>query len=272
MSAASPAEHVRMSVDDGIATITLDHPGRRNALSRRMQEGLRRCLADLRETGSVRAVVLTAAGDAFCAGADLAGGLPDGDANLTRGQQTRRSMMELSNPLILAIRDLPVPVVSALPGVAAGAGVGIALSADIVIAARSAYFYLPFIPKLGIVPDLGTTWFLERLVGRGRATALTLLGDRLPAEKAEQWGVVHACVDDARLQEEAAALARRLAKLPRHAIVETRRAYDAAQGHTLAQQLQYEADRQGDLIDRPAFGEGVRSFLEKREPDFSPAG
>jgi 2-(1,2-epoxy-1,2-dihydrophenyl)acetyl-CoA isomerase len=224
----------------------------------------------VRATPAIRAVLLTAAGDAFCAGADLAGNaIPPGDEHLTRGQATRKVMEHLSNPLITGLRELPVPVVCALPGVAAGAGVGIALAADVVIAARSAYFYLPFISRLGLVPDLGTTWFLEKLLGRGRATALTLLGSRLPAEKAQQWGLIWDCVDDAQLQETALATARQLSKLPAHAALETRRAYAAAGSNDLPAQLQYEADRQAELIDRPEFDEGVRAFLEKREPDFT---
>jgi 2-(1,2-epoxy-1,2-dihydrophenyl)acetyl-CoA isomerase len=266
------SEHVRFEREGDVAVVTLDNPGRRNALSRGMQHGLRRVIDEIRATPSIRAVLLTAAGEAFCAGADLAGNaIPEGQEHLTRGQATQMVMQELSNPIITGLRELPVPVVSALPGVAAGAGVGIALAADIVIAARSAYFYLPFIPKLGIVPDLGTTWFLEKLVGRGRATALTLLGSRLDAAKAEQWGLVWQCVDDAALRGEALAVARRLAKLPGHAALETRRAYEAAGRNDLRAQLQYEAERQCELLDRPEFDEGVRAFLEKREPDFTRA-
>lgn len=162
--------HVRMERDGDVAVITLDNPGRRNALSRDMQQGLGTLIDELGATPAIRAVLLTAAGNAFCAGADLAGNaIPAGQEHLSRGQATQLVMEELSNPIITGLRELPVPVVTALPGVVAGAGIGIALAADVVIAARSAYFYLPFIPKLGIVPDLGTTWFLQQLVGRGRA-------------------------------------------------------------------------------------------------------
>jgi 2-(1,2-epoxy-1,2-dihydrophenyl)acetyl-CoA isomerase len=261
--------HVRLDRDGDIAVITLDNPTRRNALSRDMQDGLRAFVAEVRATPQVRALLVTATGSAFCAGADLAGNaIPAGQEHLTRGQATQKVMEELSNPIITGLRELPIPVVAALPGVTAGAGVGIALAADVVMAARSAYFYLPFIPKLGIVPDLGTTWFLQQLVGRGRAAALTLLGDRLSAEKAEQWGVVWACVDDDALRDESMKIARQLARLPAHAALETRRAYEAAARNDLRAQLQYEADRQRELLDRPEFDEGVRAFLEKREPDF----
>lgn len=261
-------EHVLMQRDGEVAVITLDNPGRRNALSLPMQQGLRALIDEVRATPAIRAVLLTAAGDAFCAGADLAGAIPEGNENLTRGQATRKVMEELSNPIITGLRELPVPIVAALPGVVAGAGVGITLAADVVVAARSAYFYLPFIPKLGLLPDLGTTWFLERLAGRGRATVLTLLGNRLGADQAQQWGLIWSCVDDPALREEAMAIARRLAKLPDHAALETRRAYEAAGRNDLRAQLQYEADRQAELLDRPEFEEGVRAFLEKREPRF----
>jgi 2-(1,2-epoxy-1,2-dihydrophenyl)acetyl-CoA isomerase len=264
-----PTPHITLTRDGDVAIITLDNPERRNALSRDMQHGLRDLLAEVHETTAFRALLLTASSTAFCAGADLNGAIPSGDATTSRGAATGKVMQELSNPLITALQGLPIPVVSALPGVAAGAGVGIALAADIVIAARSAYFYLPFIPKLGIVPDLGTTWFLERILGRGRATALTLLGAKLSAEKAEQWGLIWSCVDDASLQTEALAVARQLAKLPAHAAEETRHAYDAAAGNDLAAQLQYEAERQSELLDRPEYDEGVRAFMEKREPSFA---
>ena len=147
---------------------------------------------------------------------------------------------------------------------------GVALAADIVVAAQSAYFYLPFMPRLGIVPDLGSTWFLQRSAGRARVVGLSLLGDRLTAQQALDWGLIWACVQDDQLAEQAQALAQRLAQLPAHAAQEIRRTYDHAEGATLPEQLHYEASRQRELIDRPEFAEGVRAFLEKREPKFPP--
>jgi 2-(1,2-epoxy-1,2-dihydrophenyl)acetyl-CoA isomerase len=261
-------QHIRMHRDGDVAVITLDNPGRRNAFSERMQRGLAELIQQVHATPSIRAVLLTAAGDAFCAGGDLASGIPAGDEKQSRGQSTRAAMEALSNPLVAGLRELPVPLVAAIPGVAAGSGVGIALAADVVVAARSAYFYLPHMAKLGIVPDLGTTWFLERLIGRGRATALTLLGQRLTAEQAQQWGLIWACVDDDQLQEHALGIARQLADLPAHAAIETRRAYEAAARNDLPAQLRYEAQRLSDLMDRPEFDEGMRAFVEKRAPDF----
>jgi 2-(1,2-epoxy-1,2-dihydrophenyl)acetyl-CoA isomerase len=264
-------QHIHMHRDGDVAVITLDNPERRNALSDPMQRGLAALIQQVHVTPSIRSVLLTAAGDAFCAGGDLAGGIPTGNEQQSRGQSTRAAMDALSNPLVTGLRELPVPLVAAIPGVVAGSGVGIALAADVVVAARSAYFYLPHMPKLGIVPDLGTTWFLERLVGAGRATALTLLGERLSAEQAQQWGLIWACVDDAELGERALGIARQLAGLPAHAAIEIRRAYDAAARNDLPAQLRYEAKRLSDLMDRPEFEEGMRAFAERRAPDFKRA-
>ncbi|WP_372658590.1 enoyl-CoA hydratase-related protein [Hydrogenophaga sp.] len=249
-----------------VALLRLNIPARMNPLTLPLQQALRAALAELREDRSVRALLLTGTGKAFCVGADLGSMSPPENGSL--GQQTADAMESLSNPLIEDLRTLPFPVVSAVNGACAGAGVGLALSADVVVAARSAYFYLPFMPRLGIVPDLGSTWFLERFVGRARALALSLLGDHLSAERAEQWGLIWSCVDDAQLPDAALALAQSLAALPAHAAQEMRAVYEAAGRQTLPQQLRYEAERQRELIDRPAFAEGVQAFLAKREPVF----
>lgn len=261
-------EHITYAVDDGVATVTLNMPSRMNALSAALQIEVMQALALVTQDTAVRVLRLTGAGRAFSVGADL-GSLGAGDSSgRSIGQRTAEQMEAVANPLILALRSLPVPVLVALNGAAAGAGAGLALAADMVIAARSAYFYLPFIPKLGIVPDLGITWFLPRLVGRSRAMALTLLGDRLSAEQAVQWGVVWACVDDADLDAESMALARRLAKLPAHGVVEARAVYDHSERNSLGDQLHYESSRQRELLDRSEFAEGARAFMQKREPLF----
>lgn len=256
-------------VDGNVAIVSLNNPGRLNPMSRPMQQALREALEKIRADCTIRVLLLTGIGKAFCVGADLSGMNDSDNDGQSLGNLTADRMETVSNRLIAELRELPVPVVCALNGATAGAGVGLALAADVVIAARSAYFYLPFIPRLGIVPDLGTTWFLTRLLGRARATALALLGDRLPAEKAEQWGLIWSCVDDAVLMDEAKAVAGRLANLPAYAVLETRRAYDAADHNTLPAQLDYERERQRELIDRAPFAEGVRAFMEKREPIFS---
>lgn len=261
-----------------IALIVLQDSARMNPLGRPLQLRLRELLAEVREDTSLRALVLTAEGRGFCVGADLssmggAQGGAQGEAQAdgrTLGAQTADNMHQLSNRLILDLQQLPVPVVCAINGAAAGAGVGLALAGDVALAARSAYFYLPFLPRLGIVPDLGTTWFIERRLGRARALGLSLLGDRLGAQQAADWGLVWACVDDEALREQALATAARLARLPAGAVLEARRALDHAAASTLEQQLHYEAERQRELVGAPAFMEGVQAFMQKREPVFAP--
>jgi len=262
--------NVRLERDGDVAVIRLVNTAKLNPLTVPMQVELRAALAEVRGDPSYRSVLLTGEGKGFCVGADLSGmGRPDGDPR-TLGAWTADMMTEQSTPLVLDLRSMPVPVVCGLNGAAAGAGVGLALAADVVVAARSAYFLMPFVPKLGLVPDLGSTWFLERLVGRSRATALTLLGERLSAEEAARWGLVWLCVDDADFAAQSLALAQRLARLPAHGIGETRRAYDSAASSDLATQLAYETGRQREMIDRPEFLEGVAAFQQKREPSFAP--
>ncbi|MEQ6305634.1 enoyl-CoA hydratase-related protein [Delftia acidovorans] len=272
---SSPAVRMERHGNNGeIALIVLQDSARMNPLGRPLQLRLRELLAEVREDTSLRALVLTAEGRGFCVGADLSsmGGAQGGAQadGRTLGAQTADNMQQLSNRLILDLQQLPVPVVCAINGAAAGAGVGLALAGDVALAARSAYFYLPFLPRLGIVPDLGTTWFIERRLGRARAMGLSLLGDRLGAQQAADWGLVWACVDDEALREQALATAARLARLPAGAVLEARRALDHAAASTLEQQLHYEAERQRDLVGAPAFMEGVQAFMQKREPVFAP--
>lgn len=257
-----------------VAVLTLNDPVKLNPLSPPMQRALRAAVDGLRNDRSIRAVVMTGSGRAFSAGADLTrvSDLDPSQQGVSLGQQRSRSMEEVANPMILAVHELNVPIVCAANGVVAGGGIGLALAADVVVAARSAYFYLPFMTGLGIIPDLGTTWFLQRAIGRSRAMALTLLGDRLPAEKAAQIGLIYECVDDTELMSRALEIAQKLARLPRHAAVEVRRTHDSAHANNLRGQLAYEALRQGVLIDKPSFAEGLRAFLEKRPPLFDAMG
>ena len=252
---------------DGVVTLTLNLPAKLNPIALDLQHELRAALARVREDRGVRAVVLTGAGKAFCVGADLSAMRPP-EANETLGDQTAKWMQSVSNPLIEELRALPVPVVCAVNGAAAGAGVGLALAGDVTIAAKSAYFYLSFLPKLGIVPDLGCTWIIPRLVGPARAMGMSLLDERLGAERAAQWGLIWACVEDDLLLLEAQQLAQRLARLPAHAVIEARRAFEASARHTLPEQLHYESERQRELLNRPSFAEGVAAFLQKRAPEF----
>jgi len=266
----STPPRVLCEVDDGLAIVTLNEPAKLNALSAALCAELREAVARAHEDRQVRALMLTGAGKAFCAGADLSAMDAAQASAPSLGERTADAMVAESNPLILELRALPVPVLTALNGAAVGGGVGLALAADVVIAARSAYFYLPSMPRLGLLPDLGASWFLPAQIGRARFMALTLLGDRLPAELAAQWGLIWSCVDDAALREEAIKMARRLGVAPAHAALETRRATDAARTQDLTAQLAYEAARQRVLIDSDSFGEGVSAFMQRRDPAFPP--
>jgi len=258
---------VLYEVEDGVATLTLNLPAKLNPVAIELQRELRDSLARVRDDREVRAVVLTGAGKAFCVGADLSTMRPPADGQ-TLGDQTAEWMQSMSNPLIEELRSLPVPVVCAVNGPAAGAGVGLALACDIVIAARGAYFYLPFLPKLGIVPDLGCTWFIPRRMGPARAMGMALLDEKLSAETAAQWGLIWASVEDDLLLLEAQKIAQRLARLPAHAVIEARKAFEASERHSLPDQLHYESERQRELIEQPSFAEGVMAFLQKRAPVF----
>lgn len=260
-------EHIHLAIEDSIAILTLDQPKTMNAMSVPLQKEVRNALASLKGDKGVKALIITGTGKAFCSGADLGSMSPDSDGP-SLGTQVKNLMEELSNPLALELRDLPFPTVSAVNGAAAGAGASIALAADIVVAGNSAYFLFPFIPKLGILPDLGATWVLPRLIGRARAMAVSLMGERIYGPEAVDQGLIWKCVADDQLQTEVLAVARRLASGPNHAAPELRAAFDRADTATLARQLAYEADRQQELIDSPTFQEGVRAFLEKREPNF----
>ncbi|MES2261216.1 MAG: enoyl-CoA hydratase-related protein [Pseudomonadota bacterium] len=260
---------IQVDVADDIATLTMNDPASRNGLTVTMQQEMLAALAQLALRDDVGALIVTGAGQSFCAGANL-GQLDDNaDSGATLGQRGARMMEKYANPLILALQELPFPVIAAVNGAAAGAGISLALAADITIAARSAFFIAPFLPRLGIVPDLGASWFLPRLAGRARTMGLVLLGERLPAETALQWGLIWECADDAMLLERARELARQLACAPAHSALEARRALAASERNDLAGQLDYEMERQRELLDRPTFQEGVNAFFEKREPRFT---
>jgi 2-(1,2-epoxy-1,2-dihydrophenyl)acetyl-CoA isomerase len=262
---------VLYEVQDCIAVVTLNEGARMNPLSESVQAGLFDAIRRVEADAAIRAMVLTANGRGFCVGADLqdfaarARELPAGDS---LGRYVGRMMESSGNRLMLALRSLPVPLVCAVNGAAAGGGAGLALAGDMVIAAKSAYFYLPFVPALGIVPDMGSTWALPRAVGRARAIGLALTGEKLSAEKAAEWGLIWACVDDDHLRVEAMQLARQLAALPAHAVGEVRALFAASGTNSLEQQLALERERQQELIDGESFAEGVKAFHEKRKPVF----
>ncbi|RJG09515.1 enoyl-CoA hydratase-related protein [Massilia cavernae] len=259
-------ESILVDVADGLAVLMLNQPAIHNGLDEHVCLEIMTALDRLIMRDDVRALILTGAGKSFCSGAKL--GDPPAGNGASVGQRGAQMMEERYNAVVLALQRFPFPIVAALNGAAVGAGISLALSADIVLAARSAYFLAPFLPRLGIVPDMGATWYLPQHIGRARAMGLMLLGERLPADKALEWGLIWSCVDDEALMHEARSVARRLAKAPAHSTLEARRALDAAAAQGLAAQLDYEKERQRKLLDLPSFREGLQAFLEKREPIF----
>lgn len=259
---------VTLDINDRIATLTLNRPELLNSLNETMAKDAREALAQVRDTASIRVLIVTGAGRAFCAGAELNDDLANGEGPESAGQRLNQTMQHFTNPWIMDLENLPIPVVAAVNGVAAGAGVGIALAADITLAARSASFILSFAPKLGLVPDVGTTWRLPRRIGIARTKALCLLGDKLNAQTAADWGLIWQCVADEELLENATNIAQSLARIPAHATREIRQALAQAETNDLQQQLDYERKRQCELINLPTFREGVNAFKDKRLPSF----
>ncbi len=232
--------------------------------TRRCTAQLARALDRIEADATVRALLLTGAGRAFCAGQDLGDRvMGEGDGPPDLGDTLER----LYNPLIRRLAALELPVVCAVNGVAAGAGANLALACDLVLAARSAKFIQAFC-KIGLVPDSGGTYVLPRLVGHARAIGLALLGDALGAEEAERWGLIWRAVDDDRLLDEATALARHLAGQPTKGLGLIKQALHASAANTLDQQLDLERDLQREAGRSEDYREGVRAFLEKRKPAF----
>ena len=255
---------IRFSIDDGVARLVLDRPDKLNSFNDAMHAEIRSALDTLEASGETRCLLLTGAGRGFCAGQDLADRkLGDDDTELDLGHSLEANY----NPMVRRLRALPMPVVAAVNGVAAGAGANLALACDIVLAARSAKFIQAFC-RLGLVPDCGGSWSLPRLIGAPRATGLALLGEPLDAERAEQWGMIWKCVDDDRLEEEAEALVRHLAQQPTRGLALIKQALEAAHMHSLDEQLDLERDLQTLAGKTADFREGVSAFLEKRTARF----
>ena len=248
----------------GIARITLNRPDRLNSFNDAMHAQLREALDNVREDASIRVLLLTGAGRGFCAGQDLADrAVAPGSAAVDLGASIERNYV----PLILTLRSLPLPVVCAVNGVAAGAGVNIALACDIVIATRSASFIQAFC-KIGLVPDSGGTYWLPRLVGTARAMGLAMLGDKLSAEQAEAWGLIWKCVDDAEFAAHVEALVEQLAKAPTRGLAAIKHALHASERNWLEQQLTLERELQRELGFSDDYREGVAAFVGKRAPEF----
>jgi 2-(1,2-epoxy-1,2-dihydrophenyl)acetyl-CoA isomerase len=257
-------ETILFSVDGGIARLTLNRPDKLNSFNTQMHGEVRDALRRL-PGSDARVLVLTGAGRGFCAGQDL------GDRAVAPGSQgvdLGESIEQHYKPLVLALHTLPMPVIAAVNGVAAGAGANMALACDLVIAASSASFVQAF-AKLGLLPDSGGTWTLPRLVGNARALGLTLLGNKLAAEQAEAWGMIWQCVPDAELGATVDALAKALAAAPTRGLAATKAAIRGSWQHSLAEQLDIERDVQRELGRSIDYAEGVAAFLEKRSPRFT---
>lgn len=259
--------NLSLHVEAGVARLQLNRPQTLNAMAPGLLDDLHQALRGLQRDDAVRALVLSGAGKAFCSGADLSVDL-GGTTRAERAEAGARQLQDIINPLAGLIQGLPFPVISAVHGAAAGAGASLALAADIVLAARSAYFLFPFMPRLGILPDLGATWHLQRRLGPARAMAVSITGERIDGATAAEWGLIWRCVEDSQLEEQSLALAARLAAGPRQAAPELRAALRAADANDLDAQLDYEYQRQRDLLGRASFAEGVQAFLQKRAPRF----
>lgn len=251
--------HLLYAIEDGVAVLTMNRPDRLNALSPALLDDIRETLGRAVADGA-RCVLLKGEGRAFSSGADLVGtgGLPDDLGAL---------LEQHYNPLVRAIAALPVPVVSAVQGAAAGAGCSLALAADFTIAARSAYFLLAF-ANIGLVPDAGATWMVSKAVGRARALEMALLGEKIPAEKAADWGLIYKAVDDDALADTALTLAKRLAAGPVLALGAIRKAVAAALDTPFDQVIDRERDDQRMAGRTEDAREAIIAFGEKRKPVF----
>jgi len=252
---------VLFEVKDSVAWITLNRPEKLNAFNREMALAVQEKL-DICTDKAIRCVVITGAGKAFSAGQDLTEVI---DPN---GPGMNRILFEQFNPIITRIRELKKPVIAAVNGVAAGAGANIPLCCDIAVASKSSSFIQAF-SRIGLIPDSGGTFFLPRLVGWQKASALMMLGDKVSGEEAERMGMLYKCYDDAVFENEVISLSRKLAKMPTMGLAYTKKALQWSSTHTIYEQLQNEDKLQQWAAATRDFKEGVNAFIEKREADFT---
>jgi 2-(1,2-epoxy-1,2-dihydrophenyl)acetyl-CoA isomerase len=256
-------ETIKCHIADNIATITLNKPDRLNAMAPAMADEISDALDRL---DGARCVIITGEGRAFCSGADLSGRADDSQS-IAGGEGAYRALTRAYNPLMMKLAKLPVPVITAVNGPAAGIGCSLALASDFAIAGKSAYFLQAFV-NIGLVPDGGASWMLARLVGKARATEMMLLGEKIGGEKAVDWGLIYKCVDDAALLDEAKALALRLARGPTLAIGIMRQNLADALERDYASALRQEADGQRIASSSLDAMEGAAAFMEKRKVEF----
>lgn len=253
-----------LSVEGGVATLTLNRPDRLNSFNTEMHEDVQAALSEVEANADVRALLLTGAGRGFCAGQDLSDrALEPGDDGVDLGA----SVENYYNPLIRKIVELPIPVICAVNGVAAGAGANIAIACDLVLAAKSAKFIESF-ANIGLIPDSGGTYHLPRLVGQARALGMALTGDPVKAEQAEQWGLIWRAVDDDQLLEEAGKLAAKLANGPTQGLAAIKKLLRSSWSRDMNGQTNLERDTMRRLGKTADYQEAVDAFLNKRTPIF----
>ena len=252
---------IQTSIADGVMTITFDRPDKFNSFNRELALGVQSALQEAADDTAIRCVVITGNGKAFCAGQDLAEAI---DPN---GPELSTIVSEHYNPIILAIRKLPKPVIAAVNGVAAGAGANIALACDIVVAHEKASFIQAF-SKIGLIPDSGGTFTLPRLVGFQRASALMMTGDKVPANQALHMGMIYQVFAEDEYEGQVRSLALKMAQMPTKGLALTKAALNKAYTNDLQKQLDLEEALQVRASKTHDFNEGVQAFLEKRAPEF----
>jgi 2-(1,2-epoxy-1,2-dihydrophenyl)acetyl-CoA isomerase len=258
---------IEFTTEGGVATLMLNRPKALNSFTMEMHAEVRQAMTVVSNDAAIRCLVITGAGRGFCAGQDLGDRAVSGnDAPPDLGDSVEKNY----NPLIRSIMNLPKPVICAVNGVAAGAGSSIALACDIVLAARSASFIQVFC-KIGLIPDSGGTWNLPRAVGLARAKGLAMLGDRLDAETAEQWGLIWKCIDDEQLQHEAQKMAQHFATHPTRALGLIKNLMNDSGSNTLYEQTELEKEAMQELGQSADYREGVAAFKEKRPAVFKGA-
>lgn len=262
-------ETITLTLGTAVAELRLNRPDSLNSLSVAMFDEIRDALQRVSADEACRVLLVTAAGRGFCAGGDLAGMAGQMAAASQSREQTGlgsrlgKQMDEHVTPTIAALMEFPLPVVCAVNGVAAGGGFSLALACDIVIAARSARFIQSFV-KIGLVPDMGNTWLLPRLIGRHRAMALSMLGQDIDAPTAQAWGMVWACVEDSELDSAARAMAHRLAEQSAPAVRLIKQAINVQDKHTFREQLEVERTLQSQAADSEYFHQSLNAFLTRR--------
>ncbi|WP_162053376.1 enoyl-CoA hydratase-related protein [Pontibacter pamirensis] len=253
--------YIKYNFEAGVATITLNRPDVFNSFNREMALALQERLREIQQNEEVRAVLLTGEGKAFCAGQDLA------EATAEDAMDISEIVDQHYNPIVLLLRQLDKPVIAAVNGVAAGAGANLALACDIVVAKESAAFIQAF-SKIGLIPDSGGTFFLPRLIGLQRASALMMTGDKVPAKEAQEMGMIYKAFADDAFESEVKSLVQKLAQMPTKGLAYTKALLNCTFDLSLDGQLRHESTYQQRAGASADFKEGVQAFIEKRKPNF----